>query len=129
MTINNLEKILKHAKDTKQSYPMTFHQLKEAGVEVYEIHLETYKNIYRGSFGTWSENPPEGYSALMIADSFSRDEVMTSLRRHQSGQTSFMEWLSEMAQAGVSHYRVDMDKKTVFYYDVAESNVHEEMVP
>ncbi len=129
MTSTNLETIIMHAKKTKQPYPITFQQLKEAGVEMYEIYLETYENAYRGTFGTWSENPPEGYSPLAIADRFSRDEVIVSLRRHQAGQTTFIEWLYEMAQAGVSHYRVFMDKRTVAYYDASESNIHEEFVP
>lgn len=129
MTKHKLQQIITQAKNTKQPYPITFQQLKDAGVEMYEIHLATYCNTYKGSFGEWSETPPAGYSPLIVSDIFSREEASNAIKRHQKGFTSFIELLDELAKAGVSHYRVCMIDRTVSYYDKAEENSFQERVP
>lgn len=129
MTENQLQAILTHAKKTKQPYPITFNQLKEAGVHLYEVYLDSYKNIYKGTFGEWSELPPEGFSSQIISPIFNETEISRSIKSHQAGETTFIECLSELAKAGVSHYRVQMDARTVTYYDAREENSLQEHVP
>jgi uncharacterized protein YbcV (DUF1398 family) len=127
--INELENILKQAKENQWPYPKTFAALKMAGVISYEITLGNCGGTYYGMFGVWKEPPPKDCQPLAIVELFSQEAAKEALARHQQSQTNYTEWLVEMAAAGVSHYRVNIEERTVTYYDKGELNSLVEGVP
>lgn len=125
-----LESILYEAKNNKWSYPKTFELLKRAQVESYKVQfIGMYKAEYSGAFGVWNEGDPIGYVSPVLSKQFSRDGVKNALMNHMSKKTNFVQFLAEIAAAGVSYYKVDMHNRTVTYCNEDETEFHQENVP
>ncbi len=131
-TMINIQKILSESKVLKWPYPKLFEALKRAGVQSYTVafaHGDGYNATYRGNFGSFKENAPSAYIALAATKAFDSARVIEALQKHISGHTDYVGFLTHMAQSGVTHYKVDMRKRTVAYFDNDEENYHEEHVP
>jgi hypothetical protein len=131
MTTDTIADTLKQAKENRWPYPKTFQLLKEAGVTSYRVKWgEKYEGVYQGTFGEWKEPPPRGFKPIKRGKTaFSAQGVKNALNRHQRGETDFVTLLDELAEAGVSHYVVDMDKRMITYYDAQEKEYCQERVP
>jgi DNA-binding MarR family transcriptional regulator len=123
--------ILKEAKDNRWPYPRTFEALKKAGVESYRVSWANghYYGLYKGSFGEFKETAPEGFKSVPIATMACPEDTQNAIVRHQQKKTSFVELLAEIAKAGISHYDVDIQQRTVRYYDLNNALIREEHVP
>lgn len=121
--------ILKRAKTEHQPYPKTFEYLKEAGVQTCEVSLAPYRAIYNGAFGQWEEPAPEGLTFFVISEIFDKKGAVKALERHQQKETTYVEFLSDMAAAGVTCYSVDMAHRQVTYYGRDSRNYYREEVP
>ena len=127
---NSIETILKQAQEKRWPYPQTFQALKEAGVETYTVRWgEDYYAEYIGSFGVWTHHGLQGWTPLLTAPVFSENDLKASLIKHQQGKSDYVSFLKEASAAGVTHYRVEMDKRTVSYYDREERHSYVEKVP
>lgn len=129
MNNNNIDNILKEAKQNTWPYPKTFEELKKSGVKLYTVNLDNYKAVYTGTFGVWNEPIPDGVEKYTISGSFSKEGIRDAIIRHAQKETTFAEFLNDIANCGVSHYKVDMDKRLVTYYSKDESNKYAEEVP
>lgn len=122
--------ILKEAKKEQKPYPQTFLALKEAGVTEYTVAWQAdYEAVYKGNFGECHEAAPAGFMPVTIASDFSLEAAKQAVRNVQQKKTNYVEFLAEIGAAGVSHYRVDMQKRTVTYYDPSEKFSYMEVVP
>lgn len=121
--------ILKRAKTEQWTYPKTFELLKEAGVQAYEVNLAPYKALYNGTFGTWEELAPEGLSMFAINKLFNRDGVIKALKCHQRKETTYTEFLKDIASAGIMRYAVDMRHRHVTYYGRDSGDYYREEIP
>lgn len=128
--MKNIEQIVNQAKKDQWPYPKTFDALKEAGVVSYAVHFsQVYKAEYKGTFGSWFESAPEGYHPISVSSEFSGEGVKTAIIRHMEKKTSYVECIQELGRAGVSHYLVDMNARTVTYFNPSESESQVENVP
>ena len=128
--IKNIENLLKEAKENKWPYPKTFEALRDFGVKDYEVHIEDgYDSTYSGTFGTWKEGAPKGYIPTAVAENASQEKFIYAIKKHQRGETNFVELLAEIALAGISYYKVDIAARTVSYFDKASNIIHQEVVP
>lgn len=126
----SIEHILKEAKETRAPYPKTFEKLKDAGVASYSVSWDKgYKATYEGTFGEWEESPPEDVHTYTISSTFSKDLVKKAIIDHAHKKTGYGDFLEDLSKAGVSHYHVDMEARTVTYYDASKKHSHEESVP
>jgi uncharacterized protein YbcV (DUF1398 family) len=125
-----IAQILKQAKENKWPYPKTFQLLKEGGVTSYRVLWgETYQGLYKGTFGEWLEPAPKGYRPVSGTFAFNKEKIKECIQRHQKGQTTFVEWLEEIFKVGVTHYVVDIGKRSVTYYSVEENQSYVDKVP
>jgi len=128
--MQDIEIILKTAKADQWPYPKTFEMLKKAGVTSYTIHFSSqYDATFLGEFGVWKEVAPSGYIPLQATKEFSGDGVKAALGRHIKNQTTYVQLLAELAQAGASQYKVDMDKRTVTYSNDEGTQSYQQHVP
>lgn len=127
---HTVKEILQEAKENKWPYPKTFEMLKNAGVKEYNVRfIEKFDACYKGDFGVLQEPVPAGYVMLLVVGNFSQDAVKTALKNHIAGKRNYVEFLSDIASAGVTHYKVSMQDRTVTYYDENENHFHQENVP
>lgn len=121
--------IVKLGKSQSWPYPKVFLALKEAGVILQEVWIEDFRSIYKNGSQEWMEPLPEGFRTLKTAGHFTKAAIQEALMRRQSQKTTYVEFLSDIAAAGVVYYAVDMDKQTVTYrgqheQDFYIQNVH-----
>ena len=121
--------ILKRAKTEQWAYPKTFELLKEAGVQTYEVNLAPYKALYNGTFGTWEELAPEGLDMFVINKLFNRKGVIKALKCHQRKETTYTEFLKDIASTGITRYSVDMFHRHVTYYGRDSGDYYREEIP
>lgn len=123
--------ILKEGKAQQKPYPIIFEELKNAGVTEYTVSWKNsdYRATYIGSFGTVHEPAPAGFKPVLIAADCDLDAAKQALRENQQKKINFVEWLTKMGAAGMSHYRVDMINRTVTYYDPTKKHHFTEQVP
>jgi uncharacterized protein YbcV (DUF1398 family) len=113
-----VEEIFTTSKQERWPYPRIFHALKDAGVESYDADVASHEIIYRGHGESCVESSPHAANQLAINASFDQDGVQRAIRRNQSKQSNFAQFLSEIAQAGIQRYRVDMNARTVTYIGI-----------
>lgn len=129
-TVSTIKEILINSKENKWPFPKTFQMLKDEGLQRYTIYFsDSYESIYEGSFGTFREESLQGYTPLETSQEFSAEDFKNALMYHIKNNTHYLDFLKDAARCGVSHYRVDMDARTVTYYNPDESQSHIEVVP
>jgi uncharacterized protein YbcV (DUF1398 family) len=113
-----VEEIFTSSKQEQWTYPKIFNALKDAGVESYDADVASHEIIYRGHGETCVEASPHAANHLAISALFDQDGVQRAIRRNQNKQSNFAQFLSDIAQAGVQRYRVDMNARTVTYIGI-----------
>lgn len=103
------------AQNEKWSYPKIFDELKSLGVKNYRVDVATHEIIYEGIGNSVVEEPKESKKTLKIGAVFNITQVQQAIRNNQQKKTNYAQFLEEIAAAGVSHYEVNMEKRTVNY--------------
>lgn len=115
MNSKEVKRISEISKHERWPYPKTFQELINAGVTSYRTNVADGRTVYVGEgdqYEEWHESlsPP-----LKISARFQAEAVKRGLKHHQKNQTSYSDFLKDMADAGVHYYDVDMDKRTINY--------------
>ena len=113
----------------KWPYPYLFNSLKALGIERYEVNVLTHETRYVGEGTSIVKGPPPDFMPLSVGEKFDTDRLKLALGRVQRRETTYAQFLAEIAAAGVSFYRVDMLPRTVTYHGVGRNNKHVENVP
>lgn len=127
MNPKTVQEIAERGKREQWPYPRIFDALKDAGVESYDVEVSHHRIVHHGGGAEWVEPSPEAVT-LPIADRFDEDALKLALRRVQEKKTDYLQFLREIADAGVRSYRVDMRSRTVSYRG-APGEEHVENVP
>ncbi len=130
VNMNKTKEILKEATINQWPYPKTFEALKAAGLEHYTVHFaDYYKAEFKGKFDNFTEEHLDGYNSIKVSDNFSADGIKNALIKHVAQRTRYLDFLQDAAENGVTHYKVDIAKRTVTYFNLNESAHYVECVP
>lgn len=126
---NKIIEIMTMAKREHWAFPKTFNMLKNSGVLSYSV---SWLNGYHANISTTlgesiTETNPEWFTQPNINAVYSEANAQYALRIHQEGKTTFLEWI--MANAGVANYIVNIDDRTVRYYNREQTKSFVESVP
>ncbi|MDF3047200.1 MAG: marR [Candidatus Midichloriaceae bacterium] len=122
--------IRNESKKDRWPYPKTFQVLKDNGLQNYEVHFaDYYRAEFNGDFGSFTEEPLEGYSPIKANEHFNAEGIKNAVIKHAIERTPYLDFLQNAAANGATHYKVDMDKRTVTYFNADESVSHIEYVP
>src|SRR5687767_4243561 len=97
------------------SYPKLFDALKGAGIQSYETDVPRFEITYFGAGEQYRKSPPQGFSPGTAASHFDVQAIKKAIQRIGRGETTYPQFLEEIAAAGVHTYRVDMSARTVTY--------------
>jgi uncharacterized protein YbcV (DUF1398 family) len=129
MEPNEIRAALKEAAEKKWPYPHIFNKLKKLGVERYETNVLTHEIKYVGGQTSFVDPAPEGFKKLTVGPRYDEAALKTALGRAQRQETTYAEFLAEIAAAGVAFYRVDMAPRTVTYHGPTPKEKLVESVP
>lgn len=115
-TLDDIQALQRRAIEKKWPYPYLFNALKALGVERYEVDVPTHETRFVGGGATLVQKAPDGWTPLVPAKAYDLDALKAALGRVQAGETTYGQFLAEIAAAGIGFYRVDMRPRTVTYH-------------
>lgn len=127
--VANLVEAQKYAMSTRPQvggFPYLAEVLRLAGVTQNVWYLPSCQSVYLTESGAViSQGVPlvEGFADI---PDFDKEALVTALRKDQSGQSTFLEFLSAAWAAGVVSYEVDFARRRVTYSGVHGESYLEE---
>lgn len=122
--IQNASKKVKSGAD----FPQLVHDLKTIGVTHYETFVEDGRTRYHG-ISHFKLDTNAKYAVLTIHENGSAARLKDSIRIHQKGQTDFLTFCKEAAEAGVEKWTTHMFDMEVTYFDKAGNKLLVEPIP
>jgi uncharacterized protein YbcV (DUF1398 family) len=113
--LSEVKEIVDRAKREGWAFQKTFQVLKDAGVTRYRTMISNQEATYVGPEGKYVASPMGNIKGQQVADSFNGRAVQEAIVRHQENQTSYDEFLAELARAGVEFYEVYTDTGAIHY--------------
>jgi uncharacterized protein YbcV (DUF1398 family) len=118
-----------HAKvKSGADFPRYTQTLRSLGVDHYDYNVADGSCTFYGTAGHEAKWPPK-YSPLSIAASASGEQLGHALSIHQQGQTDFITFVRQAAEAGVFAWTTDLKNKTVIYKDNTGHTILAEPIP
>lgn len=128
--IEIIKNILKEATINKWPYPKTFQLLNNNGLQSYEVYFaDFYKARFTGVFGCFVEDCLDGYKKIQSNKNFNPEGIKSAIFNHITKQTSYLDFLNDIAAQGATHYKVNMKQRTVTYFNADETDSYIEYVP
>ncbi|WP_232373224.1 DUF1398 domain-containing protein [Pinibacter aurantiacus] len=109
-------------------FPAYVQDIKSLGVRSYEHYVSDGHIEYKGE-NNFSVSADAKWQPMPIADEGSADALKHALKIHQQGQTDYMTFCKQSAEAGVNVWIVDVVKMTCIYYDKAGNEMVVEAIP
>jgi uncharacterized protein YbcV (DUF1398 family) len=126
-TLNQIREA--HAKVTSGAdFPYYIQDLIVLGVRKYDIFVHDGHGEYFGA-GTETLVSPAKYDVITVADTSDATGFSERLRAHQQGQTDYMTFCTDCANAGVEKWTVDTEAMTCIYFDKEGKVILEEEIP
>ncbi len=97
-------------------FPYLAETLRRAGVKHNLWNLPSCQSIYLTKEGPVVMQGTPLVSGMADVPAFDREALIRALRADQGGETTFPQFLMASWNAGVVHYDVDFDARTVTYY-------------
>jgi uncharacterized protein YbcV (DUF1398 family) len=91
-------------------------ELAALGVERYDSFVSDGHSEYLGSDGHRVITDVV-HDELTIAESSDRDQFLDHLRRHERGETSYLEMSTGLAETGVERWTVESQAMTMTFYN------------
>ena len=113
------------------SFPEYFKALKALGMKRYTVTLSPFSCLYETTDGeTFLEKDKPNYDVVKsVSADWKQDDFIKALRRTQSGQTRYLEFLQEIGAAGAHHYTVDFVGYKCVYESADGQNGYSEDIP
>jgi uncharacterized protein YbcV (DUF1398 family) len=109
-------------------FPAYVQEMKSLGVRTYEHHVSDGRIEYKGE-NNFSISADPKWSLVEIAAHGNVEALQYALKIHQQGQTDYMIFCRQSAEAGVNVWIVDLVRMTCTYYDKAGNEMVAEIIP
>ena len=114
---------------TGADFPQFIKEIKEMGVVRNDVYVSNGLSVYFNSDDHSVQASPDEYPVLVINDESSVDKLKHALQVHQKGETNFITFCKQAADAGVEKWVVDLNKMTCTYLDTAQKELVKEQIP
>lgn len=112
---------------TGPDFPKLIREFKILGMVTNVYDLKTGLITYESKLGEKIE--VKGNVERKVNDISSKESALVALKRNQVGETDFLTFCSEIAEAGIYKWVSDLEKMTCSYYDLKEQILIEEKIP
>lgn len=121
LTESKFQEIIRRRSNGEISFPKFLEELSQRGINEYEIDVTTGQATYKG---VHSEFKTDAQVCLVISDVFNRSKVLEAIANIS---LPFLDFLKEIAEAGIVTYRVYIPDKKVTYFGIGEEVIEEEL--
>jgi uncharacterized protein YbcV (DUF1398 family) len=113
---------------TGADFPRYVHEIKKLGLLRYEYLVENGMTVYYGENNHIVQSAAK-YATLAIAETSSAAILRYNIAIHQQGQTDFMTFCRQAAEAGVEKWVIDTQKMMCTYYNQQGNEMVAELIP
>lgn len=99
-------------------FPVLAEVMRQAGVKQTLWYLPSCQSIYITKDGNVVSQESPLVAGQVDIPEFNKAELIKAIRVDQAGESTFPEFLRASWEAGVVHYHVDLERRTVTYYGV-----------
>jgi uncharacterized protein YbcV (DUF1398 family) len=121
ITESEFQEIISRRSNGSITYAQFLDELFQRGINEYDIDVATGQATYKG---VYSEFKTGSQVSLVIADKFNRIQVIEAIANIS---LPFLDFLKEIAEAGIVFYRVNIAEKKVIYFGAGEEKIEEEL--
>jgi uncharacterized protein YbcV (DUF1398 family) len=109
-------------------FPKYVQEIKNLGLILHEFIVKDGTTIYYSEYRYSASSMPM-YEPLIIANQSSKELLQQAITMHRHGQTDFINFCKQVADAGVENWVIDTQKMLCIYYDLAGTNMITESIP
>lgn len=109
-------------------FPAYIQEIKELGLLRYEYWVHSGEVIYYGHNG-YEVRSEAKYSEIIISGNASASALANAISIHQQGQTDFITFCRQVAEAGVEKWVIDTQGMLCIYYDKEGKQMIAEPIP
>ena len=121
LTEGEFQKIIRRRSDGVINFSEFLNELSQRGINEYEIEVATGQATYKGIY---SDFKTDTQVSLVVAEKFNRNKVLEAIANIS---LPFLDFLKEIAEAGIVNYRVNIGEKKVIYIGIGEEKVEEQL--
>lgn len=121
LTEGEFQEIIRRRSDGVINFSEFLNELSQRGINEYEIEVATGQAIYKGIY---SDFKTDSQVSIVVADKFNRNKVLEAFANIS---LPFLDFLKEIAEAGIVNYRVNIGEKKVIYIGIGEEKVEEQL--
>lgn len=121
LTEGEFQEIIRRRSDGVINFSEFLNELSQRGINDYEIEVATGQATYKGNY---SDFKTDTQVSLVVADKFNRNKVLEAIANIS---LPFLDFLKEIAEAGIVNYRVNIREKRVIYIGIGEEKVEEQL--
>ncbi|MGG3564027.1 DUF1398 family protein [Neobacillus rhizosphaerae] len=121
ITESEFQELIRRRSNGDISFPQFLEELSQRGINEYEIEVATGQATYKG---VHSEFKTDSQVSLVISDKFNENKVLKAIANIS---LPFIEFLKEIAEAGIVTYRVYIPEKNVKYIGIRKEIIEEQL--
>lgn len=121
ITDSEFREILLRRSNGVIDFPQFLDELLQRGIIEYEIEVATGQATYKGAY---SEFKTDTQVNLKISEDFNRNKVLEAITNIS---LPFLDFLQEIAEAGIITYRVYIKEKKVIYLGIKGEEIEEQL--
>ncbi len=113
---------------TGADFPSYVQEMKSLGILFYEHFVSDGRIQYQG-LNNFTLSANAKWTLVEVAKTGNNESLKNSLLIHQQGQTDYLTFCKQAAEAGVEKWIVDMRNMTCTYYDRLSNKMLVEEIP
>ncbi|WML42716.1 DUF1398 family protein [Neobacillus sp. PS3-40] len=121
ITESEFQEIIRRRSNGVIDFPQFLDELVQRGINEYEIEVATGQATYKG---VYSEFKTDSQANLIISVNFNKNKVLEAITNIS---LPFLDFLQEIAEAGIVTYRVFIQEKKVIYLGIRGEEIEEQL--
>ncbi|MBE5319377.1 DUF1398 family protein [Pedobacter sp. MR2016-19] len=113
---------------TGADFPQFIKEIKELGVKRNDVYVSNGLSIYFDDEDNAQQVSPDEYPTLIINEESSTGKLEHALEVHQQGETDYITFCKQAADAGVEKWVTDLDEMTCTYLDTEGNELVKEKI-
>lgn len=121
VTESEFQEIIRRRSSGVIDFSQFLNELSKRGINEYEIEVATGQATYKGVYSAFKTDSQVN---LVVADNFNRNKVLEAIANIS---LPFLDFLQEIAEAGIVTYRVFIPEKKVIYLGTRGEEIEEQL--
>ncbi|MGQ7856032.1 DUF1398 domain-containing protein [Pedobacter sp. WC2501] len=113
---------------TGADFPQFIKEIKELGVKRNDVYVSNGLSIYFDDEDNAQQVSPDEYPTLVINEESSAGKLEHALEVHQQGETDYITFCKQAADAGVEKWVTDLEEMTCTYLDTEGNELVREKI-